>query len=195
MVAPPRRRDLSADDQEWINNNIGATGAALLAGSVPSQRAVDLAASMAVLKGCTEAQVRGGTNREAALDLCANSVLTPQLPAWHAERDSQIQGDKNAVSNGAAIGEDGENAGLPLNVGSASNAVPIQSCGSNVSDAVVPVMSVQSNQCVNAPIVDHPADGTPGVNLAPAEEAGGEDDKERLRKEEQDREEKDKDSD
>ncbi|RCW40024.1 hypothetical protein DFQ14_113107 [Halopolyspora algeriensis] len=39
------------------------------------------------------------------------------------------------------------------------SVLPVQACGNNIAvlGAVVPIFSGQANQCVNAPIVDHPS--------------------------------------
>ncbi|MDR7302723.1 hypothetical protein [Haloactinomyces albus] len=39
------------------------------------------------------------------------------------------------------------------------SVLPVQACGNNiaVAGAVVPLLSEQNTQCVNAPIVDHPS--------------------------------------
>lgn len=52
-------------------------------------------------------------------------------------------------------GNEGVNAVNDNNI----SAVPVQLCGNNVGAAVgvvVPVLSPQNNECVNAPVVDHP---------------------------------------
>ncbi|GAB3285794.1 hypothetical protein [Parasphingorhabdus pacifica] len=58
-----------------------------------------------------------------------------------------------------AIADSADNDGV--NVGNDNNVsvLPVQACGNNVAvlGAVVPLLSPQSNECVNAPIVDHPS--------------------------------------
>lgn len=59
------------------------------------------------------------------------------------------------VANADSVDNDGLHV---LNDNNAS-VLPVQACGNNVAvvGAVVPIASPQSNQCVNAPIVDHPS--------------------------------------
>ncbi|GAB3284237.1 hypothetical protein [Parasphingorhabdus pacifica] len=59
------------------------------------------------------------------------------------------------VANADSADNDGVNV---LNDNNLS-VLPIQACGNNVAvlGAVVPILSPQDNQCVNAPIVDHPS--------------------------------------
>jgi hypothetical protein len=61
------------------------------------------------------------------------------------------------VANADSADNDGINA---LNDNNLS-ALPTQTCGSNaaVSSTVVPLLSPQPNECVNAPLVDHPKAG------------------------------------
>ncbi|MEU5851820.1 hypothetical protein [Saccharopolyspora shandongensis] len=58
------------------------------------------------------------------------------------------------VANADSADNDGINIGNDNNV----SVLPIQACGNNVAvlGAVVPILSPQINNCVNAPIVDHP---------------------------------------
>ncbi|MEV0082308.1 hypothetical protein [Saccharopolyspora sp. NPDC050642] len=57
-----------------------------------------------------------------------------------------------------AFADSADNDGI--NIGNDNNlsALPIQLCGNNIAvlGAVVPILSPQANDCVNAPIVDHP---------------------------------------
>jgi hypothetical protein len=57
-----------------------------------------------------------------------------------------------------AAADSADNDGV--NVGNDNNVslIPVQLCGNNVAvlGAVVPLLSPQVNECVNAPIVDHP---------------------------------------
>jgi hypothetical protein len=41
------------------------------------------------------------------------------------------------------------------------SAVPVQGCGNNVAviGGTVPILSPQGDQCVNAPVLDHPKAG------------------------------------
>ncbi|MCI2421617.1 hypothetical protein MOQ72_29705 [Saccharopolyspora sp. K220] len=58
------------------------------------------------------------------------------------------------VANADSADNDGINI---LNDNNAS-ILPIQACGNNVAvlGIVLPILSPQLNECVNAPIVDHP---------------------------------------
>ncbi|MEV0049093.1 hypothetical protein AB0H34_01185 [Saccharopolyspora shandongensis] len=59
----------------------------------------------------------------------------------------------------AAFADSAENDGINAVDDNNISAVPVQACGNNVGAAigvVVPVLSPQANNCVNAPIVDHP---------------------------------------
>ncbi|MFC7341929.1 hypothetical protein [Saccharopolyspora griseoalba] len=58
------------------------------------------------------------------------------------------------VANADSMDNDGVNV---LNDNNLS-VLPVQACGNNVAvlGAVVPILSPQSSQCVNAPVVDHP---------------------------------------
>ncbi|MEV5537298.1 hypothetical protein AB0L13_10590 [Saccharopolyspora shandongensis] len=74
---------------------------------------------------------------------------------------------KAAIVAGAAAGllalapvayaDSADNDGI--NIGNDNNVsvLPVQACGNNVAvlGAVVPILSPQINNCVNAPIVDH----------------------------------------
>ncbi|TDD56607.1 hypothetical protein [Saccharopolyspora elongata] len=57
-----------------------------------------------------------------------------------------------------AFADSADNDGI--NIGNDNNlsVLPIQLCGNNIAvlGAVVPILSPQANDCVNAPIVDHP---------------------------------------
>ncbi|MEU6131606.1 hypothetical protein ABZ805_20730 [Saccharopolyspora sp. NPDC047091] len=76
---------------------------------------------------------------------------------------------KAVVVAGAAAGlmalapianaDSADNDGVNLLNGNNISAVPVQLCGNNVAvlGAVVPVLSPQTSQCVNAPVVDHPS--------------------------------------
>ncbi len=59
------------------------------------------------------------------------------------------------VANADSQDNDGVNV---LNDNNAS-VLPVQACGNNVAvlGAVVPILSPQSAECVNAPVVDHPS--------------------------------------
>ncbi|MBK0866672.1 MAG: hypothetical protein IJH84_23035 [Saccharopolyspora sp.] len=52
-----------------------------------------------------------------------------------------------------------DNDGVNLLNDNNASVAPIQACGSNaaVLGAVVPVLSPQSSNCVNAPLTDHPS--------------------------------------
>ncbi|GAA2331841.1 hypothetical protein GCM10009854_03800 [Saccharopolyspora halophila] len=58
------------------------------------------------------------------------------------------------MANADSMDNDGVNV---LNDNNLS-VLPVQACGNNVAvlGAVVPILSPQTSQCVNAPIVDHP---------------------------------------
>ncbi|MEU6268686.1 hypothetical protein [Saccharopolyspora shandongensis] len=59
----------------------------------------------------------------------------------------------------AAFADSAENDGINAVDDNNISAVPVQACGNNVGaliGIVVPVLSPQANNCVNAPIVDHP---------------------------------------
>ncbi|MFI0468254.1 hypothetical protein ACH347_29585 [Saccharopolyspora sp. 5N102] len=59
----------------------------------------------------------------------------------------------------AAFADSAENDGINAVNDNNVSAVPVQACGNNVGAAigvVVPVLSPQANNCVNAPVVDHP---------------------------------------
>ncbi|TDC96421.1 hypothetical protein E1161_01705 [Saccharopolyspora aridisoli] len=60
---------------------------------------------------------------------------------------------------GTAFADSADNDGVNLLNDNNISAVPVQACGNNVGGAVgvvVPVMSPQDSECVNAPVVDHP---------------------------------------
>ena len=61
------------------------------------------------------------------------------------------------VANADSMGNEGVNV---LNDTNAS-VLPVQACGNNVAalGLTVPILSPQTAQCVNAPIVDHPSAG------------------------------------
>ncbi|MDA3626326.1 hypothetical protein [Saccharopolyspora oryzae] len=75
---------------------------------------------------------------------------------------------KAAIVAGAAAGllalapvanaDSADNDGINLLNDNNASVLPIQACGNNVAvlGAVVPVLSPQLNNCVNAPVVDHP---------------------------------------
>ncbi|MGW3467383.1 hypothetical protein ACWDKQ_02680 [Saccharopolyspora sp. NPDC000995] len=58
------------------------------------------------------------------------------------------------VANADSADNDGINIANDNNV----SVLPVQACGNNiaVAGAVVPILSPQLNNCINAPIVDHP---------------------------------------
>lgn len=59
-----------------------------------------------------------------------------------------------------AFADSADNDGVNLLDDNNISAVPVQLCGNNVGAAVgivIPVLSPQTNECVNAPIVDHPS--------------------------------------
>ncbi|MER6990540.1 hypothetical protein ABT337_12980 [Saccharopolyspora hirsuta] len=59
----------------------------------------------------------------------------------------------------AAFADSADNNGINLLDDNNISAVPVQACGNNVGAAigvVVPVLSPQANNCLNAPVVDHP---------------------------------------
>ncbi len=58
-----------------------------------------------------------------------------------------------------AFADSAENDGVNVLDDNNISAVPVQLCGNNVGAAVgvvLPIASPQSNDCVNAPVVDHP---------------------------------------
>ena len=59
------------------------------------------------------------------------------------------------IANADSADNDGVNLLNDNNI----SAVPVQLCGNNVAvvGAVVPILSPQTSQCVNAPVVDHPS--------------------------------------
>ena len=76
---------------------------------------------------------------------------------------------KAVVVAGAAAGlmalapianaDSADNDGVNLLNDNNLSVLPIQACGNNVAvlGAVVPVLSPQTSECVNAPVVDHPS--------------------------------------
>ncbi|WP_168586635.1 hypothetical protein [Saccharopolyspora sp. ASAGF58] len=58
------------------------------------------------------------------------------------------------VANADSADNDGINIANDNNI----SVLPVQACGNNiaVAGAVVPIASPQLNNCINAPIVDHP---------------------------------------
>ncbi|SFS54677.1 hypothetical protein [Saccharopolyspora flava] len=75
---------------------------------------------------------------------------------------------KAAIVAGAAAGllalapvanaDSSDNDGVNLLNDNNLSVLPVQACGNNVAvlGAVVPLLSPQSSECVNAPVVDHP---------------------------------------
>ncbi|WP_190818603.1 hypothetical protein [Saccharopolyspora pogona] len=61
------------------------------------------------------------------------------------------------VANADSADNDGINIANDNNI----SVLPVQACGNNVAvaGAVVPIVSPQLNNCINAPIVDHPKVG------------------------------------
>ncbi|MGP4018028.1 hypothetical protein [Saccharopolyspora sp. 5N708] len=58
-----------------------------------------------------------------------------------------------------AFADSADNDGVNLLDDNNVSAIPVQLCGNNVGaliGIVVPILSPQANECVNAPIVDHP---------------------------------------
>ncbi|MDA3628631.1 hypothetical protein [Saccharopolyspora oryzae] len=59
----------------------------------------------------------------------------------------------------AAFADSADNNGINAVDDNNISAVPVQACGNNVGAAigvVVPILSPQANNCLNAPVVDHP---------------------------------------
>ncbi|MGW1677816.1 hypothetical protein [Saccharopolyspora sp. NPDC002376] len=59
----------------------------------------------------------------------------------------------------AAFADSANNNGINAIDDNNISAVPVQLCGNNVGAVigiVVPILSPQANNCVNAPVVDHP---------------------------------------
>ncbi|MEU6131607.1 hypothetical protein ABZ805_20735 [Saccharopolyspora sp. NPDC047091] len=52
-----------------------------------------------------------------------------------------------------------DNDGVNLLNDNNLSVLPVQACGNNVAvlGAVVPILSPQTSDCVNAPVVDHPS--------------------------------------
>ncbi|MEU6268966.1 hypothetical protein [Saccharopolyspora shandongensis] len=75
---------------------------------------------------------------------------------------------KAAIVAGAAAGllalapvayaDSADNDGINILNDNNLSVLPVQACGNNVAvlGAVVPIVSPQINNCVNAPIADHP---------------------------------------
>lgn len=62
----------------------------------------------------------------------------------------------------AAFADSADNDGVNLANDNNISVAPVQLCGNDVGaviGVVVPIMSPQTNQCVNAPVVDHPKAG------------------------------------
>ncbi|MFC7341930.1 hypothetical protein [Saccharopolyspora griseoalba] len=61
------------------------------------------------------------------------------------------------VANADSMDNEGVNVLNDLN----ASVLPVQACGNNVAvlGATVPILSPQTAQCVNAPVVDHPSAG------------------------------------
>ncbi|MCC5714944.1 hypothetical protein, partial [Klebsiella pneumoniae] len=57
-----------------------------------------------------------------------------------------------------AFADSSDNDGINILNDNNASVLPVQLCGNNVAvlGAVVPILSPQKTQCVNAPIVDHP---------------------------------------
>lgn len=78
---------------------------------------------------------------------------------------------KAAIVTGAAAGllalapvanaDTADNDGINLLNDNNASVLPVQACGDNVAvaGAVVPLLSPQQSECVNAPVVDHPSAG------------------------------------
>ncbi len=59
-----------------------------------------------------------------------------------------------------AFADSADNEGVNLGNDNNISAVPVQACSNNVGAAIgaaVPVLSPQTAECVNAPVVDHPS--------------------------------------
>ncbi|MBQ6643887.1 MAG: hypothetical protein IJH84_23030 [Saccharopolyspora sp.] len=58
-----------------------------------------------------------------------------------------------------ANADSADNDGVNLLNGNNVSVLPVQACGTNaaVAGAVVPILSPQPSQCVNAPLTDHPS--------------------------------------
>ncbi|WP_190821704.1 hypothetical protein [Saccharopolyspora pogona] len=62
----------------------------------------------------------------------------------------------------AAFADSADNDGVNAANDNNISAAPVQLCGNNVGaliGVVVPILSPQVNNCVNAPVVDHPKAG------------------------------------
>ncbi|MBE9376253.1 hypothetical protein IQ251_17525 [Saccharopolyspora sp. HNM0983] len=67
------------------------------------------------------------------------------------------------LGTAAAFADSADNDGVNLLDDNNISAVPVQLCGNDVGAAVglvVPVLSPESSECVNAPVVDHPGQGS-----------------------------------
>lgn len=64
------------------------------------------------------------------------------------------------LGSAAAFADSADNDGVNLLDGNNISAVPVQACGNDIGAVVglvVPVLSPESSDCVNAPIADHPS--------------------------------------
>ncbi|GAA4861108.1 hypothetical protein GCM10025787_52520 [Saccharopolyspora rosea] len=60
----------------------------------------------------------------------------------------------------AAFADSADNDGINAIDGNNISAVPVQLCNDNVGaliGVIVPILSPQTGDCVNAPVVDHPS--------------------------------------
>ncbi|MER7011112.1 hypothetical protein ABT324_06770 [Saccharopolyspora sp. NPDC000359] len=77
-----------------------------------------------------------------------------------------------------AFADSADNDGI--NIGNDNNlsVLPVQLCGNNITviGAVVSILSPQANECVNAPILDHPQDVPPKLDPPPVESSTPPDD-------------------
>jgi hypothetical protein len=88
---------------------------------------------------------------------------TPCLAGIFAVSAGLLAGGVPAFAD--SVDNDGINAGNDNNL----SLLPIQLCGNNIAviGGVVSVLSPQANGCNNAPIIDHPIGGYPGITLPP----------------------------
>lgn len=70
-----------------------------------------------------------------------------------------------------AFADSADNDGINIGNGNNASIAPVQLCGNNITiiGAVVSLASPQANECVNAPIVDHPQQPKPEEPKTPEE--------------------------
>ncbi|WP_019855960.1 hypothetical protein [Actinopolyspora mortivallis] len=65
------------------------------------------------------------------------------------------------LAGSPAVADSVDNDGINLGNDNNASLVPVQLCGNDVAvlGAVVPLLSPEASECVNAPVVDHPSTG------------------------------------